>query len=105
MAVRAGAPSGEPGHGSNIAPDSDAATVRAVCDRLHVHAPAEASAGHLVLALYDELVEPHTVQPTFYMDFPVETSPLTRVHRHNLGWPSGGTSSRSATRSAPPTPS
>jgi lysyl-tRNA synthetase, class II len=69
--------------GTDITPDSDAATVRAVCDRLHVHAPAEASAGHLVLALYDELVEPHTDLPTFYMDFPVETSPLTRVHRRN----------------------
>jgi len=32
-------------------------------------------------ALYEELVEGSTGAPTFYTDFPVETSPLTRRHR------------------------
>ena len=32
-------------------------------------------------ALYEALVEPTTTEPTFYTDFPVETSPLTRPHR------------------------
>ena len=35
------------------------------------------SVGELVNELYDELVEPNTVEPTFYSWFPVETSPLT----------------------------
>lgn len=35
------------------------------------------SIGELVNELYDELVEPNTVEPTFYSWFPVETSPLT----------------------------
>ena len=35
-------------------------------------------AGVLVAELYDALVEPQTQAPTFYVDFPVETSPLTR---------------------------
>ena len=34
-----------------------------------------------MLELYEHLVEGHTVQPTFYRDFPVEVSPLTRAHR------------------------
>ena len=33
--------------------------------------------GELVNELYDELVEPNTIAPTFYSWFPVETSPLT----------------------------
>ena len=39
------------------------------------------SAGELVMDLYDHLVEGNTFAPTFYMDFPLETSPLTRTHR------------------------
>jgi lysyl-tRNA synthetase class 2 len=31
--------------------------------------------------LYDRLVEPTTIGPTFYTDFPIETSPLARTHR------------------------
>jgi lysyl-tRNA synthetase class 2 len=34
-----------------------------------------------VLELYEHLVEARTVEPTFYRDFPVEVSPLTREHR------------------------
>lgn len=37
--------------------------------------------GKLVEHLFEELVEPHLIQPTFVRDFPVETSPLTRQHR------------------------
>jgi lysyl-tRNA synthetase, class II len=55
--------------------------VRATCDRHGVHAPADAGAGELVVELYDALVEKQTTYPTFYLDFPLETSPLTRTHR------------------------
>ncbi|MEP6598017.1 MAG: bifunctional lysylphosphatidylglycerol synthetase/lysine--tRNA ligase LysX [Actinomycetota bacterium] len=55
--------------------------VQAVCVEHHVHAPGDATAGELVLQLYEELVEKQTVEPTFYCDFPLETSPLTRTHR------------------------
>ena len=34
-------------------------------------------AGAIMEALYAELVEPATLRPTFYIDFPAETSPLT----------------------------
>ncbi|MBV9594981.1 MAG: bifunctional lysylphosphatidylglycerol synthetase/lysine--tRNA ligase LysX [Actinobacteria bacterium] len=67
--------------GEQITSTTPADQVRAICERLDIHAPAGASAGYLVLELYDELVEGNTVEPTFYRDFPVETSPLTRVHR------------------------
>jgi len=37
--------------------------------------------GAVVEELYGELVEAHTVEPTFYTDFPAETSPLAAPHR------------------------
>lgn len=33
----------------------------------------------IVLDLYEELVEPNTVEPTFYIDFPTSVCPLTRA--------------------------
>ena len=39
------------------------------------------SPGALVEELYADLVEAHTFTPTFYTDFPQETSPLTAPHR------------------------
>jgi lysyl-tRNA synthetase class 2 len=49
----------------------------------HAGVPLEASwnVGQVVLELYEQLVEGQTVLPTFYRDFPVEVSPLTRAHR------------------------
>jgi len=37
--------------------------------------------GHVMLELYERLVEAATTAPTFYTDFPTEVSPLTRAHR------------------------
>ncbi|MDQ2758532.1 MAG: bifunctional lysylphosphatidylglycerol synthetase/lysine--tRNA ligase LysX [Actinomycetota bacterium] len=45
----------------------------------------EMGPGDVVERLYDELVEPVTILPTFYTDFPVETSPLARRHRSTPG--------------------
>jgi len=67
--------------GTPITPDTTAAELGLVCRAHGVQPPADASAGALVVKLYERLVEPHTVFPTFYFDFPVETSPLARAHR------------------------
>jgi lysyl-tRNA synthetase class 2 len=37
--------------------------------------------GAVLEELYSELVEPATILPTFYCDFPVETTPLAAAHR------------------------
>jgi len=41
--------------------------------------------GKIVLEVFEKLVEPHLVQPTFVCDFPREVSPLARPHRSDPG--------------------
>lgn len=41
--------------------------------------------GKLAEELFEELVVPHLVQPTFVRDYPEETSPLTKAHRERPG--------------------
>lgn len=43
----------------------------------------EWDAGEIVLELYEKLVEPTLIQPTFVRDYPVSVRPLTRQHRDN----------------------
>ncbi len=67
--------------GTEITPDTGEAELIRLCQRHGVSRPPAASAGRLVVELYEALVEKQTQEPTFYLDFPVETSPLTRQHR------------------------
>tara|TARA_A100001015_G_scaffold318505_1_gene438597 strand:+ start:1957 stop:3447 length:1491 start_codon:yes stop_codon:yes gene_type:complete len=50
---------------------------------LKLDVPKTAGKGHLILELYDKLIEPTLIQPTFIMDHPWETSPLAKKHRDN----------------------
>jgi len=56
--------------------DRDA--VAAVASRRGIAVGPDASAGHLLGALFEALVEPTLLQPTFVTRFPVELSPLAR---------------------------
>ncbi|MFC4553629.1 bifunctional lysylphosphatidylglycerol synthetase/lysine--tRNA ligase LysX [Georgenia faecalis] len=69
--------------GAEITPDLPLADLRRVCEERGVAWDVEETHGALVNELYDRFVEGQTVEPTFYLDFPVETSPLTRQHRHD----------------------
>jgi lysyl-tRNA synthetase, class II len=64
-----------------ITPDTPAPELIALCERLDVPLQPSWNRGQVILEMYERLVEKQTVEPTFYRDFPVEVSPLTRQHR------------------------
>jgi lysyl-tRNA synthetase, class II len=67
--------------GEQITPDTGEDELRALSTRAGVRQEPKWNRGQVVLELYEHLVEARTVTPTFYRDFPVEVSPLTRQHR------------------------
>jgi lysyl-tRNA synthetase class 2 len=67
--------------GELVTPDTSIKDLLGICAAHDVSVQSDATAGEIVVELYEELVEKHTVAPTFFTDFPLETSPLTRVHR------------------------
>jgi lysyl-tRNA synthetase class 2 len=67
--------------GEDINSGTSEEELRKLCARAGVPAEPGWNAGQVVLEMYERLVEKRTVEPTFYRDFPVEVSPLTRQHR------------------------
>ena len=67
--------------GREVTVDTPVPELEALARAHDIDLPPAAGAGEIIGALYDDLVEARTLAPTFYTDFPVETSPLTRQHR------------------------
>ncbi|HWG13779.1 MAG TPA: bifunctional lysylphosphatidylglycerol synthetase/lysine--tRNA ligase LysX [Streptosporangiaceae bacterium] len=67
--------------GEEITPDTSTDALRKLCAQAGVPLEPGWNHGQVVLEMYERLVEKQTVEPTFYRDFPVEVSPLTRAHR------------------------
>jgi lysyl-tRNA synthetase class 2 len=67
--------------GEEITPGTTDQDLRKLCERAGVPVEQGWNSGQVVLEMYERLVEERTVEPTFYRDFPVEVSPLTRQHR------------------------
>jgi lysyl-tRNA synthetase class 2 len=69
--------------GEEVTPDTSEQHLRKLCSQAGVSAELGWSRGQIVLEMYERLVERQTVAPTFYRDFPVEVSPLTKAHRED----------------------
>ena len=67
--------------GEPITPDTPEQRLRELAAKHDVELQPAWTYGQIVLELYEHLVEARTVEPTFYRDFPVDVSPLTRQHR------------------------
>ncbi|WP_141631261.1 bifunctional lysylphosphatidylglycerol synthetase/lysine--tRNA ligase LysX [Mobilicoccus pelagius] len=71
--------------GREVTLDMDFETLLDIARRHEVAVHDGMGPGAVVEELYADLVEAATVHPTFYVDFPVETSPLTGAHRSKPG--------------------
>jgi lysyl-tRNA synthetase class 2 len=67
--------------GEEVTPDTSEQRLRELCKMAHVPVDPGWNRGQVVLEMYERLVEASTTAPTFFRDFPVEVSPLTRAHR------------------------
>jgi lysyl-tRNA synthetase class 2 len=69
--------------GEEITVDTEVSVLRRHAEQLGVALKPDWDAGEIVLELYEKLVEPTLLQPTFVRDYPVSVRPLTRQHRSN----------------------
>ncbi len=67
--------------GEEVSADTSEEHLRQLCASAGVPVEPKWNRGQIVLEMYERLVERQTTVPTFYRDFPVEVSPLTRAHR------------------------
>jgi lysyl-tRNA synthetase class 2 len=63
----------------------DEAALREVCNKLDVPITESMGKGKLIDELFGAKCEHNYIQPTFIIDYPTETSPLTKMHRSKPG--------------------
>ncbi len=54
-------------------------------DEYHLEIPDNASYVKILDELFSELVQPHLIQPTYVIDYPIEMSPLAKKHQNQEG--------------------
>ena len=63
----------------------DEAQIREVCQKLNMEIDDTMGKGKLIDEIFGEFCEGTFIQPTFIIDYPVEMSPLTKIHRSKPG--------------------
>jgi lysyl-tRNA synthetase class 2 len=64
----------------------EAAIAAAEKQEFHLSKLDKQSLGYVLYAVFDKVVVPKLIQPTFIIDFPVEVSPLAKGHRSKPGF-------------------
>lgn len=59
--------------------------IREVCKKLNMETDETMGKGKLIDEIFGEFCEGTFIQPTFIIDYPVEMSPLTKMHRSKAG--------------------
>lgn len=59
--------------------------LKSIAEDNEVEVPPGAGSGWMIAELYEKLVEPRLIQPTFVVDYPEEISPLARGNRDRPG--------------------
>ncbi|MCX5725734.1 MAG: lysine--tRNA ligase [Candidatus Saganbacteria bacterium] len=57
--------------------------IRKIAKQKGIEGAEEIGVGKIINTLYDKFVEPNLIQPTFIVDYPIETSPLAKKKRDN----------------------
>src|SRR3712207_5000698 len=71
--------------GEEVTPETPMGTLRALAERHDVGVDPAWVPGKVVEELFEALVQDTLQEPTFVVDYPVDTSPLTRAHRSRPG--------------------
>ncbi|MFG1605801.1 lysine--tRNA ligase [Actinoplanes sp. NPDC049265] len=71
--------------GEEVTVETDLDRLRAYADKVELAVDPKWSAGKLAEELFEHLVVPSLRAPTFVLDYPEETAPLTRQHREVPG--------------------
>lgn len=57
--------------------------LKRICQQLDIETDGTMGSGKMLDALFEKTVQPNLIQPTFVLDYPVETSPLAKRHRED----------------------
>ena len=72
--------------GVDINESRDRESLLKACKDRELEVDDNATVGQLIDELFDELVQPDLIQPTFVINYPVELSPLARKHPEREGF-------------------
>ena len=67
----------------DLASIKDVNNVTVLCKKLNIDVTKKSSLGEMHFSLFEKLVEPNLIEPTFITEYPIEVSPLARVNNDN----------------------
>lgn len=69
--------------GLELSFDMSIAELRQVADKAGASIDPAAGKGKIITEIFEKLVEPNLIEPTFILDYPLEVTPLARQHPDN----------------------